>query len=366
MKTDGAKSIGAVKRRDVLKGVGVGAAALTFPTVLTPRKTRAAERLVVRDPGGPFEKAFQEAFYKPFTKETGVEIVGVAGQHEPVAIVKGMVETKNYQWDATILGYSTQEVLRTQGFLEELKLDGDPAVAEIPKEFKTPTLVGSDVYATILAYRTDYYPSKAKAPTGGWKDMWDVKGIPGRRGMRKYPHDTLEEALLADGVPGDKLYPLDIDRAFNSLAKIKKDVAIWWTGGAQTSQMLKTGEVDMCVTWNGRAQAAADEGGPVAISWNQALWSYEGWAILKGGPNVDACRKFIKFALNAQRQAAWTKDMTYGPTNPNAYKYIDPKRAELLPTNPKYMQSTLKIDDDYWGKAKDAEITRFNEWVLKS
>jgi len=59
------------------------------------------------------------------------------------------------------------------------------------------------------------------------------------------PFDTIEEALLADGVAKDKLYPLDIDRAFRSLDKIKKDVAVWWTGGAQTSQMLKTGEVDM-------------------------------------------------------------------------------------------------------------------------
>ncbi len=200
---DRAKGIGAVTRRKMLKGAGVGAAALAFPVVLAPRKTRAAEQLVVRDPGGPFEKAFQEAFYKPFTKETGVQIVGVAGQHEPVALIKGMVETKAYQWDVTILGYSTQETLRTQGFLEELKLDSDPAVAQIPAQFRTPTLVGSDVYATVLAYRTDVYPAKAKAPTGGWKDMWDLKGIPGRRGMRKYPHDTMEEALLADGVPGD-------------------------------------------------------------------------------------------------------------------------------------------------------------------
>lgn len=65
------------------------------------------------------------------------------------------------------------------------------------------------------------------------------------------------------------------------------------------------------------------------------------------GPNVDASREFIKFALNAHRQSAWTKDMTYDPTNP------------------KYMESMLKIDDDYWGKANDDEITRFNEWILK-
>ena len=89
-----------------------------------------------------------------------------------------------------------------------------------------------------------------------------VKGIPGRRGLRKYPVDTFENAVLADGVAPDKVYPIDQDRAFKSLDKIRKDVAVWWSGGAQTSQLLKTGELDICVTWNGRAQAAIDEGGP--------------------------------------------------------------------------------------------------------
>ncbi|MHB1216929.1 MAG: hypothetical protein ACYC1L_01870 [Alphaproteobacteria bacterium] len=86
----------ATSRRRVLTAMGAGAAALAFPTVLTPRKTRAAQRIVIRDPGGPFAKAFEDAFYKPFTKETGIEAVGVAGQHEPTALIKAMVETKAY------------------------------------------------------------------------------------------------------------------------------------------------------------------------------------------------------------------------------------------------------------------------------
>ena len=318
----------------------------------------------MRDPGGPFEKAFQEAFYKPFTKETGVEIVDVTSQHDPVAIIKGMVETKTYHYDCTILGYATHETLRTQGFLDELKLDSDPTVAQIPAHFRTPMMVGSDVYATILAYRTDYYSSKSKAPTGGWKDLWDIKGVPGRRGMRKYPIDTLEEAALADGVPGNKLYPLDIDRAFNSLAKIKKDVAIWWTSGAQSSQILKTGEVDMCATWNGRAQIAIDDGGPVAISWNQGLFGYEGWCIPKGAPKIELSRKFISFCSRAENQANYTPYLAYGPTNPGAFKTIDPKRAALLPTFPDNLKQMYPVDGAWWGTVQEKVLERFHQWML--
>ena len=354
----------AIKRRSIIKGAALGAAAAAFPAVLTPRKTRAAERLVVRDPGGPFEKAFLEAFYKPFTQETGVEIVGVAGQHDPIAIVKAMVETKVYQWDVFAVAYSSEQTLRNQGMLEKLELDGDPVVQEIPAHFRTPTMVGVDVYAAVLGYRTDVYPAKAKAPTGGWKDVWDTGGIPGRRGMRKYPQDTLEEALMADGVPGDKIYPIDFDRAFKSLEKIKKDVAIWWTGGAQASQLLKTGEVDMCATWSARVQSAIDNGGACAISWNQGLWSYEGWAVAKGNPKLELARKFIRYTAQAKAQAAYTPFVTNGPPNPNALKYVDPKRAMLLPTYPDNFKQMFRIDSDYWGTVQEKAIERFNQWML--
>ena len=63
--------------------------------------------------------------------------------------------------------------------------------------------------------------------------------------MRKNPIDTLEIALMADGVAPKDLYPLDLDRAFRKLDEIKDHIAVWWTGGAQSTQLLESGEVDM-------------------------------------------------------------------------------------------------------------------------
>ncbi len=36
----------------------------------------------------------------------------------------------------------------------------------------------------------------------------------GARSFQKFAEGTLEAALLADGVEPDKLFPLDVDRAF--------------------------------------------------------------------------------------------------------------------------------------------------------
>src|SRR5438309_6091061 len=49
-----------------------------------------------------------------------------------------------------------------------------------------------------------------KRPTT-WAEFWDAKKFPGPRTLRAgvYGTGAYEEALLADGVPMDKLYPMD-------------------------------------------------------------------------------------------------------------------------------------------------------------
>jgi putative spermidine/putrescine transport system substrate-binding protein len=353
----------ALDRRTVLKATGAAAAFTIGAPMIWQKASAQDRRIVIRDPGGPYEQGFGEAFYKPFTEATGIEAVGVAGQHEPTSQIKAMVDTGSYTWDMALLSRSAHNQLITEGegYLEELGLD-TPGIQEVPERFRTPYYVGNNVFTAILAYRTDAF--EGREPPQNWQDLWDVERVPGRRALRKHPFDTMEEALLADGVPPEELYPLDLDRAFASLDKISNEVAIWWEGGAQTSQMLKTGEVDICPTWNARAQAAIDDGAPVKIVWHNNIYSSEGWCIIKGTPKADLCREFIRFAADAERQAAFTPHLGYGPTIPRAYEFIDPERAKILPTYEENFKTAVAVDEEYWGEHKDQVIERFNAWLL--
>ena len=359
-----------VSRRRVLAGTGAAAAAVAFPGILTPRKAGAATKLTVRDPGGPYVKAYAAAYYEPFNKKFAgkIEVTGVIGKHEPTSQIKAMVDTGTYTWDCALLSEAAHNLLRDANYLEKLANRDHPDVQEIPDEFKTEYLQGVDVYGTVLAYRNDVYPSKARAPDQGWKDLWDVEGIPGVRAIRKHPFDTIEEALIADGVPAGEEYDWirnnGYDRAFASLDKIKPHIDIWWTGGAQTSQLLSTGEVDICPTWNGRAQAAIDGGAPVTISWNEGIFNFEGWCILRGTPNMEAAQEFVTFCANAQTQALQAPHISYGPVNPNAYEYIDAERAKVLSTNPEFLPLMHKADNVFWGKEKDKATELFDAWLV--
>jgi len=350
-------SVPVSRRRLLAAGASAG---LSLATPWVGRPAWAAETLTIADPGGPYGPAFRKAFYDPFERETGIRIANVAREAEPTAQFKIMVETRSFIWDVCTLTLSARDILAKQNLLDPISLDARDAPGLMP-EALTPFWLGTDVFSTVLAYRTDRFPNQAPA---SWADFWNTKRFPGRRAMRNNPIDTLEEALLADGVPLDRLYPLDVDRAFRSLDRIKPQVTVWWTGGAQSSQLIQSGEVDMAALWNGRAQAAIDGGASVRIVWNQGLYSIEGWAMPRGGPRADAGRRFIRFCTDPARQALFTEGLSYGPTNLQAYDRISSERAVSLPTFPANLKGMTLAREDWWSVNRTAMNERFNAWVL--
>lgn len=343
-------------RRTALKKAGLGGLGLMIwmknADVLAQDK-----RLVIRDTGGPTGEAFIESFYKPFREATGIEIVPATSQAFPTAFIKQMVEAKSNVWDMAHVSKDVYESLAEIKYLEPL--NSDAAMADLPAAFKTPFYAAVNVVGQTFAYRTD---AGTKSPQS-WRDFWDVKAFPGRRALRRSPMETLEYALLADGVSPQALYPLDVERAFKAMDRIKKDIAVWWTTGAQTSQLLKAGEVQYCSVWNGRAQAVMDEGAPVAMSWAQFMYGSEGWVIPKGSPKADMCREFIRFTLDPKRQANVVKKVAYGPTLPKAYDFVDDKRGRMLPTHPANIKNGIEWNTTYWVKTRDPLTERFTAWV---
>ncbi|GGE29084.1 dehydrogenase [Agaricicola taiwanensis] len=350
-------------RRNILQLGGAAAAAVAMPAVWSPSRAQG-KRIVVRDDGGIYTKAFGAIFYRPFTEATGIEVVGVQANAEPTAQIRSMVETGTYTWDMAKISRPAILML-TSGdkiYLEKHGLESDPVVATMPAEYMSPYGVGNNVYTTVLAYRTDAFEGK-DAPQS-WADFFNLDKFEGRRALRKHPFDTIEQALMGAGVaPGD-VYPCDLDKAFASLDTIKQDVDVFWTSGAQVEQMLTSGEVDMIPTWISRAQAAQAGGAPVEVVWNQNIWGLDSWSILAGTPNADACREFIKFASDAKRQAALIEYFPAGVTQPAAFDIIPADKAKDCPTFPENIKKGLAIDAQYWLDNQEAVLERYNSWLL--
>ena len=191
-----------------------------------------------------------------------------------------------------------------------------------------------------------------------------MKKFPGRRALRNHPIATLEAALMADGVAPDKLYPLDVDRAFKKLEEIKPNITVWWTSGAQSAQLLNDGEVDMVMAWNGRVSALAREGAKVAFTFNQGILQSTSLCVLKGAPNLPTAISFLNEAVDPVNQANLPLHIDYGPANPKAFEtgVVKPERAAQLPSAPANASKQALMSYAWWSSPEGEAAEK--RWVV--
>jgi len=233
--------------------------------------------------GGSGQQAEAEAWLQPFEKSTGIKVT----QDSPTdyAKVQQMVKAKHVIWDVVEAG--TDYGLTGNSTLTNINCQVVSCSQFNGGEFKTLQQgVPLFVFAYTLAYNTNKFKGSA-APTS-FADIFNTKKYPGKRDVDASGdlQGLLEAALLADGVPRDKLYPLDVDRAFKSLAKIKPSVAVWWASGAQQIGPLAAIGVGSYIAlaglWgspvSGASMNPARSLGPVLVKGDWTAW----WAYLAG------------------------------------------------------------------------------------
>ncbi|MFI5011807.1 MAG: ABC transporter substrate-binding protein [Hyphomicrobiales bacterium] len=336
-------------RRGALKLLG---AASLLPLGSTSLSAKPSQ-LVFATGGGKLEEAYGQSVFAAWKQSTGIPITTTSN---PAAKLKAMVEQKQVEWDVMQGAAELLVVLARQGLLEPIDY------ATVKKEGLLPGAAREHFVLTdYAAYHIAWNTKNVKSdPPRSWKEAFDHKG---RIGLYKQPYQTLEIALLADGVAKDKLYPLDVERGLKSLARIK-DKVVWWSTGAQGAQLILDGEVDVSAIWNGRIYEPKMGGAPVDYDFNQAVFVSDAWAVPKGAPNVKESMQLIALEMMPETQAAFAKGIPYGPTNPAALRLIDDKLKADLPSSDANISKGVALDIDYWADNGSKVVERFNQWLL--
>ena len=348
-------------RRTWLTGAAAVAAMATGPFVWT-RRARGAGKVVIRTIGGAYEEANVNAIFEPFTKATGIEVVKV-----PASLGKllAMFEAGNIELDVVDAGELGLLSLNQKGALEKINYKAWKLTNPEDMDHRRDTMVADIYFSTVLAYNTQVFPT-GKHPKS-WAEFWDTKKFPGPRMLTDLAAGAIdvEFALLADGVPKDKLYPIDLDRAFKSLDRVRPSIRKFWDTGALSAQMLADKEVVLGSIWNGRLQAIADKGAPLAIEWNEAALQVQFWGIMKGAKNGDNAQRFIDFACQPQIQAAHAGFIPYGPTNRQAFKHIKADVAARLPSSPEHKPKAFLHNAQWWADNRSKVSERWSQWLLQ-
>lgn len=349
------RPLGDLNRRKLIKTIGATAAVtLAAPWI---RRVDAAEVLYINTWGGTWEEAAKKNLFSAFTKETGVEIRTVS----PISVAKlaAQARTKVYEFDVTTLGGGDILRANTTGIIDPIT---DKAASDMKlwRDAVFQNGVASHCFSTLIAYRKDKYPNGGPQ---NWAEFWDTKKFPGTRSLQRYAARILPIALLADGAPMDKLYPMDGERAFKTLDRIKPAIRVWWTQGPQSEQLLRDGEVDAIGIWHSRAVELLKQKVPIEMTWNQAEVDRAYWVVAKGTPRAELARKFIEIAVSAEPLAGFCKTASYGPLNPGAFKFIDDAEAKTMPTYPANYKVSFEQDVLNAGLDLEAATKRFDQWL---
>ncbi|MCT2581260.1 MULTISPECIES: ABC transporter substrate-binding protein [unclassified Mesorhizobium] len=351
------KSISTVSRRTFLAGMtGV----LAAPVVLrTSRAAADSGSLTFTGYGGSYQDAVVKNVVNPFTEETGIKVNVVPAPD--LARVKAQQLTGNIEWDV-FDGSSTEGATGSkQDLWEKLDLSmfdaGDLATA--PNEDFIPW----GLYTGGIAWDPNKF-GPGKHPST-FAELFDLEKFPGRRTLfLNAPSWNLEIALLADGVPPKDIYPLDLDRAFKMLDRIKPSIPSWPPTSTQTISLVQNGEVDFCCTFANRVKATNEPGGglPLAFSFEQNLLDAEVLTVLKGAPNKANAMKFVAYCVRPEVQARLNNQLGGTPVSKKARPMLS---AEVRKWQPDFDSPVnLFIDVPYWTDNSEAVTARFKEWML--
>ncbi|MFT5658131.1 MAG: putative spermidine/putrescine transport system substrate-binding protein [Gammaproteobacteria bacterium] len=354
------------------------ATAVTAAMVTT---TASAEKnLVVVSWGGAYTDSQQNAYHEPYMAlNPDINIINDDSSNAAIAKLRAMKEAGVMTWDLVDVVAADAMLACDEGLADEI--DHDAVLADAPDGTKasvdfgdfiiSPCFIPQIVYSTTFGYRTD---NVGDTPPTSINDVFDLKKYPGKRALEKKAQNNFEWALIADGVPKNKVYELlatdaGVDRALAKLDTIKDEV-VWWEKGAQTPQLLADGEVVMGSTYNGRLfSLIAEEKQPVAMMWDYQVYDLDGWILPKGTENKAEVLKYLKFATDTQRLADQAKYISYGPTRASSAPMVG-KHASLgidmaphMPTAPANSKNTLLYNYAFWADNVDDLNEKFQAWL---
>ena len=327
--------------------------------------------------GGAYEHSQVNAYFEPFTRETGIRIE-IERYDGGLAELRQQRAGGDIAWDLVDMTMADNRAACKQGLLERIDhsllapaLDGTPAGEDFVDGALTECGVSQIVYAMVTAYNRDAFPGERPARI---HDLFDLRRFPGKRALQKLPEANLEWALRSYGVPRQDLYHLlsterGLRLAFDRLDEIR-DHVVWWTSTDEPVELLVTGEVAIASQYNGRLfDAAVIQGHPIEIIWDAQIYELGSWGIPRGTPRLDEVLEFIRFATGTRPLAEQAKFISYGPARRSSMKLVS-THAETgvdmrphLPTSPVNFRSAILKDTEWYASLYDRMKARFDAWL---
>ena len=302
------------------------------PFALRTTGAEAADKtLVFVNWGGDALRSYDQAYGQAFLKQTGIT-VRQDGSGPTEGAITAQFKSGKPTWDIVDADPFSAISLGKRGMVEPI----DYHIVDRSKMrqgFGWDYAASTYFFSYVIAYDASRFGARAPA---GMADFFDIKKFPGKRSLYKWGAGMWEAALLADGVAPDKLYPLDLKRAHDKIAAFSDHVVSYWGGGADSQQILLSGDASMALIWSTRASVLEkDSSGQIKFVWDQGLISPGAMAVIKNNPaGKVTAMNFIASTQDPRKQLVAFELMGQGPANPATDALIPADKKRINPMDP--------------------------------
>lgn len=319
----------------------------------------AADHIVMWNWGGQSEECHGDAIGKPFEEASGMPLrFDTSGPLQ--GKIREMVESGNVTADVADADLFDAIALGPTGFLEPIDysvVSKDKTLPHYALEYGVSIIL----YGYAFVYDTEAFGDD---PPNSWADFFDVAKYPGMRSLYKWANGSLEGALMADGVPKDALYPLDMERALTKIKSIK-DNSLYWGSGSEAHSMVVNGEVALGMVWQNRGRNIEnDTDGRYKLVMNEALAMPGAYIVPKGNPaGREAIMQFIATAQEPAAQLKLLDCLGMTPSNPAAFAQIPDDQQPYAITSAMNIDKVAFNDPVWWGNNSGDAVNAFLEAI---
>lgn len=311
-------------------------------------------QVVWADYGGPTNEARVAHYFDSFYDTTGVEVISTSLQD---AVLFEMLDGGEGDYDvmqgsADVFSARTEHMLRIP----------DEAQGDLIPENMRPYVLGGFVFGIAQGWKASTFPDGGPQ---NWADFFDTEAFPGKRAWPGAPASfdgSFEIALLADGVPADELYPLDLDRAKAKLESIR-DELVFYTAYPEVQQLIVSDSVSIAVTVTGQFTGLMKAGEDIVIQWNEAFVVPTGFAVPEAANNPDAAFELGVWMNDPERQARFVEQTLYGPADSEVFDHLPEEVAANLVNSPQYADKVLGWDYQWRGDNYDTLVDEYGDWL---
>lgn len=159
-------------------------------------------------------------------------------------------------------------------------------------------------------------------------------------------------------------YKESIDPALDLLKQIAPNVSTW-DPAPDCYAVVQSGEVDLSICWNGRAQYLHDtQGGVIGVAnpIEGSIGQTNTISMVEGTEKTDAAQRFINYAISAEAQETFAEKSFYGPVNETVE--LAPEVAARIYGSKEAQDAQMSLDWPWIADVYAPWIQRINREVI--